>query len=424
MRLLRWCVILRSALNIPWLTKSTGPCLSSYAVQEKTQEPIFDPSVTVGIDIFDDVPWQPCLTCGDATDEEELLLCDRCNSAYHTYCIGLDTVPSRTWVCDFCQTDAIVALGNMRPSPNRPRTRAEQRRQGLSPDQQSQEWDRIWQGVLIGTNIDLDFPFADDDNDDNERDYALEIDRIQRRMEVSERMNGATRFRDAANAILQARSTRRSQSQDPAPDSQDEIKAWNAYDKINQINTPVIAGSKRKSASASPAQHESAEPQRRLKRPRTRLPAESTEQQAAIRTHSSLASHRREVPFTHSPRALSPRPEHDEGSPTFLQSLLKEVETTPGASSNSLQRGRQNLTINVPARSASASPHPSSPCTSPSSSNHPSPRQRSSSPSHSGSPPPLSSHIGPPWEQHPTFSPITPHARVTESRNLGNLQSK
>ena len=44
-----------------------------------------------------------CLICGSDSDEQYLLLCDGCDRAYHTYCVGLDhTVPSGEWKCESC----------------------------------------------------------------------------------------------------------------------------------------------------------------------------------------------------------------------------------------------------------------------------------------------------------------------------------
>lgn len=408
---------------------SLGPCISSYAVQEKRQEADFDPSVIVDDDLFDDVSWQPCLTCEEDTDEDRLLLCDGCNGAYHTYCIGLRRVPRGSWFCHFCQMDGIGTFDESRHSRGRPRTRGQQRRQGSRPDQQAHEWARVWQGVLIGTNIDLDFPFIDDD-DQNERASAREINQLQRRLEVAERTSGATRFRDAASSILHARSSRRSRSTTPVPESQDEIRAWNAYDKVNQLrmNSPGHTGRKRKSATASPAEPQAEQPRRKLKRPRTRLPAESNDQQSASRGESSVAPQRRAA-NTQALQGPLTCPDPREGSPTFLQSLLKEVEMAPGSSNQSQQQQeKDNLAVTVPPRSGSTSPPLLSPGSSPSSSNLPSPRTRSLSPSRPGSgppsPPPLSSRIGPIWLENPQYSPTSPYSSDGEGKDQERTNSR
>uniref|UniRef100_A0A7E4VCF3 Histone-lysine N-methyltransferase n=1 Tax=Panagrellus redivivus TaxID=6233 RepID=A0A7E4VCF3_PANRE len=47
-----------------------------------------------------------CETCGDGSDESNLLLCDECDVAFHTYCLEpkLDKIPSGSWRCHWCAT--------------------------------------------------------------------------------------------------------------------------------------------------------------------------------------------------------------------------------------------------------------------------------------------------------------------------------
>lgn len=33
------------------------------------------------------VPWQECVLCKGLQDEDNLLLCDKCDDGYHTYCL-------------------------------------------------------------------------------------------------------------------------------------------------------------------------------------------------------------------------------------------------------------------------------------------------------------------------------------------------
>lgn len=47
-----------------------------------------------------------CMMCGTDTDEEIMLLCDRCDSGFHTVCIGLRDIPElENWYCDECLVD-------------------------------------------------------------------------------------------------------------------------------------------------------------------------------------------------------------------------------------------------------------------------------------------------------------------------------
>lgn len=43
-----------------------------------------------------------CRVCGSAEGEDDMLLCDCCDYAFHTYCVGLDKVPRGQWFCDTC----------------------------------------------------------------------------------------------------------------------------------------------------------------------------------------------------------------------------------------------------------------------------------------------------------------------------------
>jgi len=43
-----------------------------------------------------------CVVCAGADDEDQLLLCDGCDQASHTYCVGLTSVPDDAWYCQQC----------------------------------------------------------------------------------------------------------------------------------------------------------------------------------------------------------------------------------------------------------------------------------------------------------------------------------
>ncbi|GJZ89972.1 bromodomain-containing protein [Tanacetum coccineum] len=54
-------------------------------------------------------PWEEgiCKVCGKDENDHVLLLCDRCNSEYHTYCLypPLQRVPKKSWYCPTCISD-------------------------------------------------------------------------------------------------------------------------------------------------------------------------------------------------------------------------------------------------------------------------------------------------------------------------------
>lgn len=49
-----------------------------------------------------------------------MVLCDRCEDAYHIKCINLEVVPADTWICSMCQQDMIKLKQHqlMRKRPN------------------------------------------------------------------------------------------------------------------------------------------------------------------------------------------------------------------------------------------------------------------------------------------------------------------
>ena len=42
-----------------------------------------------------------CDQCHDPADEEKMLFCDFCDRGYHTYCVGLRSIPDGRWNCPF-----------------------------------------------------------------------------------------------------------------------------------------------------------------------------------------------------------------------------------------------------------------------------------------------------------------------------------
>ena len=47
-----------------------------------------------------------CYICGKNTDQDKLLVCDRCKVNFcHYYCCGLDSIPEGKWYCGFCKQE-------------------------------------------------------------------------------------------------------------------------------------------------------------------------------------------------------------------------------------------------------------------------------------------------------------------------------
>ena len=377
---------------------------------------------------------QPCLICGQDDDEELLLACDGCDAYYHTYCVDLDQVPIGHWYCESCESQR--AIESVRPdSSNRPaqrphhtadrRTRGQQRRSRNRNQAHSSSWARVWQSVWDNLNLDLDFPF-------DEGSDAARIDRAQRaasqrrdfrqwerRFQVAERQGGANRFRDTASALLDLHATREHPTV-PEPESREEIRAWNAFEKAKEIELDPNPKRKRKSATTSPSDADShVETQRPLKRPRTR------------RTIDNAEGSTNAIPEASGPSSLASGLHSvavQGNGPSFLQSMLREIETSSAPEGVQTHQTLQTVT-------GHSSPQPSSPGASPTTSNHPSPRARSTTPQPSvgtrpGSPFSLTSKVEPiypPAEFSPTRSPTDislAHRPHNETRQPNKTQRR
>lgn len=351
--------------------------ISSYVVQDKVQVPDVDPSMIIE-EVTNDSDSQPCAICGSNDNEEVLLLCDGCDVPSHTYCLGLDAIPFEAWYCDQCEAQrAIGAVSDTssRLSRRRPerRTRAQQRRLRSHNQANSLQWARVWQSVYDSLNLDLDFPFDDDQTVDrllqqNRRQAAQRRDfrSWESRFQIAERQGGGHRFREPAS-ILDEYAPRPSRPRvprapTPEPESLEEMRAWNAFERARELENDPSAARKRKSPTLSPSP-EPAEPERKLKRPRTRRP----EELAAMAMQNGETSR----------SAARLNAENNSGGPSFLQSLLKEVEEAYANRNNSVGPSAQSC--NTPTDYPNAS-GPSSPSLSPASSNPASPRLSSTSP--------------------------------------------
>ncbi|KAI9930460.1 hypothetical protein MW887_011214 [Aspergillus wentii] len=374
------CPICRRSFNVVELTERLGgPVLSSYSVEDRVQIPDVDPSMIIEYVDDDLAEFQPCPICGDAENEELLLLCDGCDAPSHTYCLGLDEIPSGSWYCARCETQrAIGASSDASARSSRPqdrrgrRTRAQQRSQQNRNQMNSLHWARVWQSVWDHLNLDLDFPFDDDRAAERARQQQRreeanqrEFRAWQRRFEVAERQGGSNRFRDTA-ALLDIEAPRPSRPRPPRvptpePESLEEMRAWNAFERAREIESNPSAARKRKEPTMSPSP-EPSEPERKLKRPRTRRPQEL----AALAMQNGESSRSAGVNASARINAES------SSEPSFLQSLLKEVDDA------SISNGPSAQASHAPTEHTS--PGPSSPSISPAPSNRSSPLLSSATP--------------------------------------------
>ncbi|KAF3036836.1 hypothetical protein E8E12_007315 [Didymella heteroderae] len=334
-----------------------GPKFSEYAVKDKQQVADIDPSMIVDEDyaLEDDGSYDACMVCDEFGDASQLMFCHSCEQLCHVFCAGLDEMPTRgAWYCQGCMENPTLlqAATRRRTNPRGPAAwingRSRVPRHNRAPD----EWVGVWQSVWNRLQWDIDFPFEDEDQSENQSEVLRrEAHEWERRFELARQMGAGTRFRAAADNIhsrrrgsnRSARPTNRALHREPPktprdPESQEEISAWNQFEKArNQLARQMDEappapestassrrGRKRKSTDSSPAQDEPIEqqPERKLKRPRTRLHIDNG------RGESSVAAVRRNTVAHeggHEP-ATSPPAGETSTAPGFLASLLQEVE--------------------------------------------------------------------------------------------------
>lgn len=397
---------------------SLGNLSSSYIVEDKKQAADFDSAAFIDDD--DDPP--SCPICDSTDNEDVLLLCDACDVPYHTYCVGLDRVPRGHWFCMECvgnsaesrSADPLRVHRELQRDRRQPRTFAQRtlaqvRQHRARTDAWHGSWNQISGRVYDALNLDLDYDNYDDDDELLEggslRGYRThqqratrereEFQRWQQRLRIASHQGAHDIFRHATRPI---REQLQPQRQNP-----EELKAWDAFEKVREsgLNGSLTGKRKTRSDSHSPVEPATTEPERKLKRPRTRRVIDK----AGSPTDGNTSSRR------NSGAHMSMTPQRSTGSaadanvpPSFLSSLLKEVEM-------STTTDDENSHLPYKRCGASYSACHSSPVISPSSSNYSTPRAMSATPppfsiQRPGSPLPLTSHV----------EPIFPPADYTSSR--------
>ena len=48
-----------------------------------------------------------CEVCSKKHNEAKMILCDRCEDAYHIKCLKMEVIPQGTWICRQCHLDSI-----------------------------------------------------------------------------------------------------------------------------------------------------------------------------------------------------------------------------------------------------------------------------------------------------------------------------
>ncbi|KAI8963527.1 hypothetical protein F5Y11DRAFT_365007 [Daldinia sp. FL1419] len=409
------CPICRQAFYLVHVyDKIGGTQLSSYKVEDKKQVVEFDPQAWM-----DENPEpeeeiaRSCPVCDRADHEDVLLLCDNCDAPYHTFCVGLDSVPRGHWFCMECadtgadflaseiQDADLAETGSSDGSSSfLPRTQARMRR--ARQQARSNDWQGAW-GQIAGRvwdvlNLDLD----NHDDDEALRNFRRsqqrlarerrEYQRWQQRLNIASRLGVHDVFMNNISNVVPVQQPPPPPPPPPPQETVEEKRAWGALEKAMEATNPDRPTSshrkrKSRSATASPVEPPQ-QPERKLKRPRTRRAPTTGEASSSSRTSIQTNQPTAEGSNSNPTSAQLGNGE----APSFLSSLLKEVEmSTPSDDENI----RPLFTFTKPL------PDPSSPASSPSPSAFSSPRALSTTPpprainDRPGSPLSLSSHIEP-----------------------------
>ncbi|EMT63918.1 hypothetical protein FOC4_g10010392 [Fusarium odoratissimum] len=377
-----------------------GTAISKYDVQDKKQVAEFDVRQWLGENPEDEEEEEqgnPCPICNSSEREDVLLLCDSCDAAYHTHCIGLDAIPDGDWYCMECshlfqlvEEPRTTESGEQSPRPSyvrRPnprnargyhvRTRARLRR--ARRQARNVEWQGAW-GQFSGRFYemsDLDLDNHDDEDEELEQYRRFqelgrrELERWQQRMDIARRLGARDVF---INNIPSAISERLQSAPEPVQETADERRAWGALERARETDEPSTTSRKRKARSVTASPREPVqEPERKLKRPRTRrLPTQNGEGSSSVSSPAPAGpSSTRAVPNGSSSR--NGTVDHSSIDPPLVSSLLKELEP-------SIMSEDETMTTNGWRHAPEASSPALSPAISPSPSNYSSPRALSLTP--------------------------------------------
>ncbi|RDL34457.1 FYVE zinc finger [Venustampulla echinocandica] len=429
------CPFCRHTFNLVEVLDTVGgTVLSEYAVEDKKQvaSTEFDPAWIE--DTVEEEEIRPCPVCGMAHDEDVLLLCDLCDAPYHTYCIGLSSVPAGQWFCMECMHEGAAArnavlreaLHDSRFSQVRrfPRTQGSIRRtrERVRADHWYGTWSLFSNRVHDAVGLDLDF--SDDDQavmttfrraQRRPSSESREFRRWQQRLNIASRQGARDAFRVTVPRV-------RSPTPSMSAETRQESRAWGAFERAKEMDTGVVKNRKRKSrssatsAASSPSESSSElprEPERKLKRPRTRR----------VLTHpESSSSTSMAQPTVQPNRQMSPPPHpapESNSEPSFLSSLLKEVERGATSDDDTSRTTFGATAVSGGYRVTSPSIEYCSTGASPSRSSSHTPRATSITPpphisKRHASPPPLSSRV----------EPIYPRSDYSPNRSPGGSSKK
>ncbi|EGR52231.1 uncharacterized protein TRIREDRAFT_43817 [Trichoderma reesei QM6a] len=332
-----------------------GIAVSTYEVEDKKQVAEFDVQQWLGENPEEEEEESnPCPICNSAEREDILLLCDGCDAAYHTHCIGLDYIPEGDWFCMECahlnqpneEQPESGAASEIAPTPSAARRLATRAHRGYHVRTRARlrrarrqarniEWQGAW-GQFSGRFYEmseLDLDNHDDEDEDLERFRRFqqldrrELQRWQQRISIAQRLGVQDSF---ASNIPPQISERLHPPPPPVEETRDERRAWGALDRAREAeaSSPRTRKRKARSVTASPTEQPAQEPERKLKRPRTRRLPTHGEGSAATALPTAAGPSSARLPNGTSSRSNNvSSASRDDSEPTLVvSSLLKELE--------------------------------------------------------------------------------------------------
>ena len=92
------CPFCRSRFGVIRRVGTDGALIAEEVVPARDQRAIFE-----NRDFIDWLESVRCVVCNGSEDEDRLMLCDGCDQACHTFCVGLTAVPEDAWFCQQCE---------------------------------------------------------------------------------------------------------------------------------------------------------------------------------------------------------------------------------------------------------------------------------------------------------------------------------
>ena len=121
-----------------------GRCGRTVSMHMSHCAPCHLPGIDGSIDplLIDDVDDIVCDICGTDENEGELLLCDYCNSGFHTYCLQPpQQVPEGCWICPGCSAQGITEQDIEHRQQERERQQQREAQPNLFPSAQTKKRD-------------------------------------------------------------------------------------------------------------------------------------------------------------------------------------------------------------------------------------------------------------------------------------------